>query len=127
LKNELRIENDTWFAAVLIYLGYPLLKVEAGVGNEYVTVRCPPEDARTIREEYDSEQGLALSNAKTFVKTFSSLTAKVRDTRHAFGVTPHQHMQTTIRCDPVGSLIRVAVHDYVEKCKAGDQGWEMRP
>jgi hypothetical protein len=67
-------------------LGYTLLKVEAGVGNEYITIRVPEEDARIIREEYDSEQGLAFSNAQTFAKAFAGLAARVRDTRHGLGV-----------------------------------------
>jgi hypothetical protein len=86
MRNEFRVENDTWFAAVLVYSGYALLKVEAGVGNEYITIQVPEEDAHIIRDEYNSEQGLALSNAQTFAKTFASLAARVRDTRHGLGV-----------------------------------------
>jgi hypothetical protein len=85
VRNEFSTDN-IWFATVLVYLGYTLLKIETSYSSQSILLKVQSEDARILQEEFDSEQGLPLANANQFCQTFARLTARVRDTRKAGGV-----------------------------------------
>lgn len=74
--------TDVWFAAVLVYLGYSLLKVELLDQKrsqwEFDIASC---DALILRESYDNSEGLALSSAKAFVHAYNDLARQQRDLR----------------------------------------------
>ena len=74
--------RDVFFAAVLKYLGYPLLRIE--VLDQRTTewgFDIASEDAAILREQYDSADGLALSSAKSFVRAYLDLVRQQKEMR----------------------------------------------
>jgi hypothetical protein len=73
--------SDVFFATILKYLGYTLLRVELQDERRATWIfDCASCDADILRESYDSGE-LALASAKVFVHEFNNLTRQQRDMR----------------------------------------------
>jgi hypothetical protein len=63
--------RSVWEAAILTYLGYPLLAIDEGGGVEF-TVACPEAEFQDLKSTYYGGS-LGLTSAHAFVRAYNDI------------------------------------------------------
>jgi hypothetical protein len=79
------VTDDLAFAALLCFLyeddALVCIELEEEMGKAMMSLAVPSLDAQALREEFDSSDGIAISNLKRYIRSFNWIGKTLRNMR----------------------------------------------
>jgi hypothetical protein len=80
-RRDVSTTDDIWFASVLLFVGYELCSITEQDGRQCTyKIQCPQLDFEELESQYRNNE-LPLSDAKSFVNAFNTISQLQKDYR----------------------------------------------
>src|ERR1700683_640501 len=80
-RRDVSTTDDSWFASVLLFVGYELCSITEQDGRQCTyKIQCPQLDFEELESQYRNNE-LPLADAKSFVDAFNRIVQTQKDYR----------------------------------------------